>query len=165
MQFRLGTEKDLPEIIELFEGAKQLMISQGILQWDEIYPTQEDYSADIMNQQLYIGEMDNKIVSTFVINKEADPQYENGRWNYKGDNWYIIHRLCVNANVQNQGIGTTTLKYIEELVRDKRAEAIRLDAFTQNPFCLSMYRKLGYLEVGFAQWRKGKFHLMEKEIR
>lgn len=162
LEFRLGTAMDLEEITTLFEGAKELMISQNILQWDDIYPTKEDYEEDIKNGQLYVGIYDGIIASVFTVNRNCDEQYGNGEWNYSGNRWMTIHRLCVNAKVQNKGIGTATMKEIERLVKHMGTEAIRLDAFTQNPFSLSMYRKLGYKETGFAQWRKGRFYLMEK---
>ena len=43
--------------------------------------------------------------------------------------------------------------------------SIKLDAFTQNPIALSMYEKLGYKVKGYADWRKGKFVLMEKVLK
>lgn len=44
-------------------------------------------------------------------------------------------------------------------------ESIRLDVFTQNPFALRLYEKTGYRKTGTADWRKGKFILMEKVLR
>ena len=78
--------------------------------------------------------------------------------------FYVIHRLCVNPKFQNQGIGTQTMKHIEKQVLSKGIDVIRLDAFTLNPFALKMYEKLGYTKVGDVNWRKGKFHLMEKKL-
>lgn len=66
--------------------------------------------------------------------------------------------------IQNKGIGTKTIKYIETKLRSDGAAAIRLDAFTENQAALSMYGKLGYNTVGYADWRKGRFHLMEKVL-
>lgn len=43
--------------------------------------------------------------------------------------------------------------------------SIKLDAFTQNPIALSLYEKLGYKVKGYADWRKGKFVLMEKVLK
>lgn len=40
----------------------------------------------------------------------------------------------------------------------------RLDAFTENPFALKLYDNLGYSRVGYADWRKGRFYLMEKYL-
>ena len=79
-------------------------------------------------------------------------------------NYYVIHRLCVSSHFQKQGIGTRTVQHIEEQAKNIGAETIRLDAFTLNPHALKLYEKLGYREVGIANFRKGKFYLMEKKL-
>lgn len=76
----------------------------------------------------------------------------------------MIHRLCVNPKFQKRGIGTRTLQYIENQVKDQGIETIRLDVFTLNPYALRLYEKLGYNKVGYANWRKGRFQLMEKRL-
>ena len=41
-------------------------------------------------------------------------------------------------------------------------QSIRLDVFSENPFAQKLYRKNGYVTRGSAEWRKGRFDLMEK---
>ena len=43
-------------------------------------------------------------------------------------------------------------------------ESVRLDVFTKNPFAQKLYRNNGYKVRGYADWRKGRFDLMEKEL-
>jgi ribosomal protein S18 acetylase RimI-like enzyme len=85
-------------------------------------------------------------------------------WNYRGKNFVILHRLCVKAERQNEGIGTKTMIEIERRVKNTGIQAIRLDTFSQNPFALNMYKKLGYKKTGQAHWRKGLFYLFEKQL-
>lgn len=54
--------------------------------------------------------------------------------------------------------------YIENELRKQGVKAIRLDAFEKNPYALKLYEKLGFEKVGHAQWRKGRFLLMEKKL-
>ena len=98
----------------------------------------------------------------YVINQECDKAYQNGEWKYPDCEYRIIHRLCVNPVYQNQGIGTQTLSHIERELRKSGIEAVRLDVFSNNPFALSLYSNNGYKKVGYADWRKGRFYLMEK---
>ena len=65
---------------------------------------------------------------------------------------------------QKCGVGSKTVKYIEDKVKLKGIESIRLDTFTLNPYSLRMYDKLGYKKVGMVHWRKGDFYLMEKRL-
>ena len=54
--------------------------------------------------------------------------------------------------------------HIENELKNKNIETIRLDAFSENIYAIKMYEKLGYVNVGEANWRKGKFYLLEKKI-
>lgn len=74
----------------------------------------------------------------------------------------IIHRLCVNPAFQNKGVGTATVNYIEKQVKNENTKSIRLDVFSKNPQAIHLYEKFGYKKVGEADWRKGRFYLMEK---
>lgn len=154
--------KTVEEIFSFVQNAVKKMDEQQIPQWDDIYPTQEDFALDAQKNQLYIAEVEGKAAACFTLNQECDEAYKDGTWSYEGPDFFIIHRLCVNPEFQNQGIGTKVCLEIENIVKSLGAKAIKLDCFTLNPFSLKMYHKLEYKDCGFADWRKGRFVLMEK---
>lgn len=160
--YRKAVKSDLAVIQAFVDKAKKVMDSQGIPQWDEIYPTELDFGGDIDKNELYIGEIEGEPAVCFTLNKFQDEEYFNVEWENSGDDFMVIHRLCVNPEFQGRGIGKKTCMYIEEIVRAKGLSSIKLDAFSQNPISLSMYEKLGYKTRGYADWRKGRFKLMEK---
>lgn len=164
IEYRIAGLEDLKEICELVQNAINTMIQQNILQWDEIYPNEEVLRQDIEKKQLYVGISDRQIAVIYVINQECEDEYKNGKWKYVDKSFCIIHRLCVNPIFQNKGIGRSTMQHIEKEVLSRGIQAIRLDAFTGNPFALKLYDNLGYSRVGHADWRKGKFYLMEKYL-
>lgn len=154
--------EDLPEVLSMFQNAIQYMNKNNIPQWDEHYPNEEVLKEDIEKNELYIVKMGDIIASVFVINSEYDDDYEYGNWTYKGESYVILHRLCVNVKVQNQGIGTKTLSIIEKMIKDNNIKSIRLDAFSKNPYALRMYENNNYKRVGEVNFRKGLFYLYEK---
>lgn len=162
--FRQAQENELEEIYHIFVLAIESMIQHNIFQWDELYPDKEILKQDIKKKQLYIGLSNKKIVCAYVLNQECDEQYNNGNWQYPEAQYCVIHRLCVNPEAQNKGIGTLTMEYIEKEVIKAGVSSIRLDAFTQNPYAIQLYKKLDYHVVGYADWRKGRFCLMEKRL-
>ena len=89
---------------------------------------------------------------------------ENSQGGYIVIDNSLFHRLCVNPAYQNRGIAKDTLSHIEQELRKSNIEAVRLDAFSENPYALSLYQKAGYEKVGVADWRKGRFYLMEKRL-
>lgn len=162
ISYRVANIDDLDDIFQLVENAVKQMERDNIHQWDSIYPTKEDFSNDIRKNELYIGIINEKIVVVYAINKECDEQYKNGEWQYIGDKFNIIHRLCVSPDFQKKGIAHTTLSHIEVELVSLGTKAIRLDVFCDNPYALKLYSNNGYHRVGSANWRKGKFFLMEK---
>lgn len=164
INFRKAEKSDINEIAVFVENAIKVMDSQKIFQWDEIYPTKEDFEDDFSNDNLYVGQINGKLAVVFTLNNLSDEEYKNGNWQYPEKPYIVIHRLCVNPEFQNKGVGHNTILYIEELLKNKGIQAIRLDAFSQNPYSLRMYDKLGFKKVGEASWRKGLFYLMEKYI-
>lgn len=162
LQYKKATLDDLEEIYSLVSHAIDVMISHNILQWDEIYPTKEDFRNDINRGHLYIGLTDGHIAVVYALNQECDKEYQNGNWKYPNEPFYVVHRLCVAPVFQNKGVARYTLLHIEAELLKKNIHAIRLDAFCNNPFSLKLYDSLQYSRVGYADWRKGRFYLMEK---
>lgn len=169
MNYRKAEESDLTEICLLVEAAIAEMEKNGIFQWDEIYPTTEDFLSDIKATSLFVGleksEKDgkDKIAVIYALNKDCDDEYKKAAWSFDGD-YRVIHRLCVHPDFQRRGIARETLLHIEKQAVSLGAKSLRLDVFSQNPRSLALYEKAGYSKTGEALWRKGLFYLMEKGL-
>ena len=161
---RKANTKDINTVLNIFKAVIKEMDANGIFQWDDLYPDEDILREDIRTNQMYLGEVDGKIASVFVLNQECDEEYKNGNWNLKHSSYAVIHRLCVNPFFQNIGIGAKTMNIIEKMVKQDHIKTIRLDAFSLNPYALKLYQKLGYINVGEVTWRKGLFYLFEKKL-
>lgn len=159
--FRHGTLNDLDAITTLIHEAILMMEQQGIYQWDELYPTADDFKADILSHSLYVGLINDKIAVVYTLSQVYDDAYNAGNWQYPNEAFYVIHRLCVNPHFQHQGIAKQTMSAIHKQTLSLGASAIRLDVFSKNPYALALYKACGYKKVGDAYWRKGHFYLME----
>ena len=164
MEFRLGTMDDLNNICSLVTAAIGAMEEQGIHQWDNVYPTREDFANDITNGTLYTATEDGRLIAIYSISTECDPEYSNAEWEYNGETACIIHRLCVSPEVQNRGIGKIVLHHIENQLQNIGFASVRLDVFSENPYAISLYKNNGYKRCGYVNWRKGRFWLMEKKL-
>lgn len=162
IKYRKATPNDIEEICRIVHAAVNAMERNHIFQWNDLYPTKEDFQEDVDKSQLYVGLVNGQIAVVYTLNQKCEKEYENGKWKYKDEPFYIVHRLCVNPAFQNKGIAKSTLLYIEKQLIEMGIHVIRLDVFSNNPFALRLYHSLGYSEVGYADWRKGRFYLMEK---
>ena len=165
MEYRIGIPGDLDNICALIKDAVVEMEKHGIYQWDKIYPNRNDFEEDIRNNTLYVVcDDDDDLIAFYVISGECDEQYANGHWKYDEDTSFILHRFCVAPKVQNRGLGKEILIHIEKQIKDMGYLSVRLDVFTENPFAQRLYHHNGYEHTGYADWRKGRFDLMEKRL-
>lgn len=162
IEYRLANSDDLNEIDQLIKSAIAGMKKQNIFQWDDRYPTMDDFQEDIEKNQLHVGVMDGSIAVLYALNQECDAEYAGGKWKYADEPFYVVHRLCVNPAFQNRGIAKKALLHMEKELRAVGIHSIRLDVFSQNPHALKLYDSLGYARTGYADWRMGRFYLMEK---
>ena len=164
MVYRLAKKSDIDDVVKLVKAAIVQMEADGIYQWDDIYPAKEDFINDIEKKSLYLAIDSKKLAAIYVISAESDEAYKNAAWENNDESAYILHRFCVSPNYQNKGIGKEVLAHIETQIYEMGYKSIRLDVFTENPYAQKLYRKSGYIVRGYADWRKGRFELMEKKI-
>ena len=112
--YRLVQEADIVEVGKLIKLAVDEMESQGIYQWDDIYPTVDDFMCDIKKQQLYAGIINGEIAVVYVVNKECDEAYETGTWKYQNSEYRVIHRFCVNPNIRIRGLQKLFLNILKK---------------------------------------------------
>lgn len=162
IKIRKAVMEELEEIVDIYKSVIVKMNRDGIHQWDETYPNRDVLREDILKDDMLIGEVNGEIASILVVNKEYDTDYNKVNWISKSSDFIIIHRLCVNPVFQGLGIGKKVMNMIEEKAIKNHIQSIRLDTFELNTYALRMYKDLGYEKVGEANWRKGKFIILEK---
>jgi len=162
--FRKAENKDLMEVISLFQEVIANMIKRQLFQWDEMYPNEQVLSEDINKAQMYLLTKDEKIIACVVINEVQDEEYQSGHWSYTSGKLAVIHRLCVRPSAQGAGCGKKMVRLAEEQAKSDGYEIMRLDAFSQNLGARHVYETLGYTYAGEVTFRKGLFYLMEKAL-
>ena len=164
LTFRKAKTEDLPQVLSLYKAVVENMIQSGINQWSDEYPNREVLSADTERGELILGIIDEQIVSAYVMNCDADPDYYSADWQYPDANWCVVHRLCVSPLYHRQGLATQVMEYVEQTAKDQGFSSIHLDTFSGNPKALNLYHKLGFVDVGEAFWARGRFVIMEKKL-
>lgn len=156
--------EDLDAVCALVADAVRRMRDMGIDQWDEVYPARSHLEEDIQRGELYLAYRDDILTGIFVLNKRMDEAYHAARWQYPAQEACVLHRLCVAPAAQGRGTATVLMGEVRRIAREKGYGSMRLDVFTLNPAARRLYEKDGFLPVGFADWRKGRFILMERPL-
>lgn len=164
MEFRTATIDDLDALVALYGAATQDMLRQGIDQWDEYYPDREILTEDVESGDMTLGLLDGEPACAWVVNREYEPEYELGTWEHTGGDFCVLHRLCVNPELQGRGLARQAMARMEKNALDKGFDSVRLDVFSQNLHAQRLYERLGYKRTGEVRFRKGIFYLMEKGL-
>ena len=164
MEFRTATPDDLDALVSLYGAATQDMLRQGIDQWDEYYPDREILTEDVESGDMTLGLLDGEPACAWVVNREYEPEYVSGAWEHTGGDFCVLHRLCVNPELQGRGLARQAMARMEKNALDKGFDSVRLDVFSQNLHAQRLYERLGYKRTGEVRFRKGIFYLMEKGL-
>ena len=149
MEFCQAARCDLSELMALYRAASGRMDEQGVSHWDEIYPSEEIIGDDIDGGLMTLGKIDGVIAVAFALEHCCHGDYERAAWRYAEPRFVVLHRLCVHPAFQGRGIARQAMDYLEaKTVRARQKNAIRLDAFSQNPAALHLYESRGYEKAG-----------------
>jgi GNAT superfamily N-acetyltransferase len=162
---RRAHEDDLPRLADLLHACVTQMQAGGIDQWDDVYPTLATMRADVAAGTLYVAAAPGRpIAGAFVVDQREEPEYAAVAWRLVGTPVGVVHRLMIHPDCQRRGLARHLMRFAEIAARRAGCAAIRLDAFTGNAPSLSLYRTLGYADVGQVRFRKGVFRCFEKDL-
>ena len=123
------------------------MISQGIFQWNEHYPSKEVFEKDLNRSELFVIEKEKVVIGAIVISTLMDEEYKGVKWLTPNENNKYIHRLCVDPAYQKNGYARSLLDFAENKCKDQNVTSIRLDTFSQNPRNLKFYKSRDYIQL------------------
>ena len=163
MGIRLADVSDVSAVMALIRSCVSLMDSQGIHQWDELYPDRATFAGDIVRQELFVLERDGQLAGIIVLNEHQEPAYREVPWEHSGTA-LVVHRLAVDPAFQGRGYGRELMRFAHEFAERRQYATIRLDAFASNPGAVALYERLGYRKAGTVRFRKGLFYCFEIRV-
>ena len=101
MIIRQSKKDDLQNMMTLFHQAQVYFQSQGIDQWQDGYPNEEQILDDISLKQSYVLVHNNQIVGTMFFSIDNDPTYNyiDGQWLTSDTQYAVIHRIVVDEKM------------------------------------------------------------------
>lgn len=161
-----GREADLPAVMRLVGRCIEEMQRRGIDQWDDVYPGRERFGADVAARTLHVASAEGgRVIGVFALDEHQDVEYRDVPWAIEEHPVAVVHRLMVDPAEQGRGVARALMRFAEETATSLGYGALRLDAFTLNPYALRLYRGLGYRDAGEVTFRKGRFRCFEKRLR
>lgn len=155
MKIRQAVSSDLKALIEVFEGAKQIMRSSGNLhQWNDGYPDEEVVLEDIECGHCFVGCEGDGIVATMALIPGPEPTYSfiDGRWPDDGP-YYVIHRIAAVSPGRNSA--SEMFDWAFDHIKVKGCCTIRIDTHRDNCIMKHILCKYGFSECGIIYLQNG----------
>ena len=165
---RLACFSDIDYLKNLTDACTEHMISNKIFQWNITYPSKIDFEKDIKNQELYVKEINDSIISCVMFSKSKDDCYNKVNWLTSDSKNLYVHRLAVHPKYQKNGIGKLMMDFAENEGTKMGCVSVRLDTFSKNLRNLKFYLSRGYFqldEIYFPKQSKYPFYCFEKVLK
>lgn len=148
LKIRCAGMKDYEKIRDLYycitDALENAKYSPG---WErDIYPTQEFLIDSIKKQELYLGEIDGKIVTSMVVNHEYNEGYKEVKWSVDAadSELLVIHALGVHPDYSGRGIAKQMVLEVIKTARQNHMKTVRLDVLEGNLPAEKAYTKIGF---------------------
>lgn len=136
---------------EILENEKNTPSKTGWIKG--VYPTGATAKKALQANELFVMELDKKVVAAATINKVQVPEYKSANWKYipeNDDSVMVIHTLVVSPDCNGKGCGSRFISFYEDFARQNNCRFLRMDTNKTNTAARSLYKKLGYSEVGIV---------------
>ena len=160
-------ERDIDNIMPLFDAARTTMAKLGIDQWQDGYPFKEDIQGDIQAGESYVVKYGSDIIATFMLMERKEPTYANiydGSWLTPTENRYAtIHRITVSpefrkskAHTGGKSVSAFIMDYVKQYVKNKNLTGgIKIDTHEGNIPMRKMLEKNDFKYCGIIYLKSG----------
>ena len=158
-RIRKATFADLPRILEIYEYARNFMVSTGNPnQWGKTNPPRETLEQDIAEEKLHVVEDEAGICGVFFFSVGEDPTYrEIFEGNWLSDAPYgTIHRI---ASCGRGGVFGSCLDYCLGITRH-----LRIDTHHDNKVMQHVVEKHGFVRRGIIYIADGSPRIAYERI-
>ena len=163
---RLAVEKDVDQIMEIVQKVIPLMQSRGNYQWDQNYPNSEVFFLDVMNQDLWVGEIDGVVIGMIALTLDQPKEYAHVGLDLSEVS-IVPHRMAVDPDYQGRGIAKKLLNQADVVAQTKGIPRVRIDTNLHNPITRRLFPISGYTlkgEIGLDTRPGLRFLCYEKLI-
>jgi len=163
IDIREASTADVEPVIDLVCACIARMRSQGIDQWDDVYPDRGTIEGDIHAGNAVVAIADQTLAGFAVLNEHQEVEYGKVPWSFTS-RAAVIHRMMVAPSIEGRGIARALMTFLERCATLSGYASIRLDAFVNNARAVRFYERCDYRRAGQVRFRKGDFYCFEKAL-
>lgn len=148
---RKALKEDIDKVAAIYEKIHNTEGLNKYTGWIKgVYPVRDTAVSAIARDDLFVCEIEGKIVAAAVINQVQVDAYAQGDWEYNSPNneVMVLHALVVDPELFNKGIAKDFVAYYENYAKNNGCKVLRMDTNKKNLPARTLYGKLGYREAG-----------------
>lgn len=148
--FRPTRLEDIPRIMALVREAQHLFRLAGIDQWQDGYPTEENFMVDLQAQRSYVGERSGEILLSACLSFDGEPTYNkiyDGEW-LNEEPYAVVHRLVVSGAHRRHGLAKAFMQAAFGWCREANVGQMRIDTHRDNLPMQALLKQLGFHHCG-----------------
>ena len=117
-----------------------------------VYPTRATAQAALDRDDLFVLVCTEEILGAAVINRLQVDVYALGSWQYvvPENEVCVLHTLVISPEAAGRGLGRAFVRFYEEYALSMGCRELRMDTNERNSAARTMYRGLGYREIGIV---------------
>lgn len=162
---RKATFNDVDAIMKVVKKIIVEMKESNNTQWDETYPTSDDFKKDVEEGNLYVDEFEGELLSFVCINEEEPEEYKNIDW-VSDEKALIIHRMGVNPKHRGKGKAKLLIKYAENRAMDRGIMYLKTDTNSMNVKMYNLFKTCGFRFAGQMEFmgKKDPFYCYDLKL-
>lgn len=152
--FQKATKQDIDAITKIYDdihtaeeqGKSQIGWVRGV------YPTAKTALDALSRNDLFVAKEKETIVGTAIINHTQVEEYKLGNWQFPANHRevMVLHTLVISPSHSGKGYGKAFVAFYETYAKEQGCPFLRMDTNAKNQAARSLYRKLGYKEIGIV---------------
>lgn len=111
-----------------------------------VYPTEEYLKTALAGGELYLTELDGRIIGAMIVNHRATDGYDRAPWptEARPDEVTLIHALGVLPCCSRRGVAKAMVREVMRLAAAQGSKVLRLDVLEGNLPAERLYRGLDF---------------------
>ena len=154
MVIRKATTGDLKAIETIFSDIHTAEENGSVtIGWRRgVYPTATTAQMALDREDLFVQEDDGKVVGVAIINQLQVAAYKGANWKYdvSDKEIMVLHTLVISPKASRKGYGQKFVSFYENYAQAQGCYFLRMDTNEKNINARTLYKKLGYDEVGIV---------------
>ena len=155
LKVRKAEKGDFEKVMIFYRSMTDRMKEKGFtITWvKDVHPSPEFVKESIEEGTLYMGILEDRVVSAMTLNHRHAPEYGKIKWKEDLDDRevFVIHALGVDPDMTGKGVGSGMVRAAAQTAAQKGGRALRLDVLDTNRPARDLYLRNGFEYRGEAE--------------